>query len=433
MMELPSGWELARVGDVCDPITKWDPRRSPEIGFTYIDIGGIEGQRIIETKSYVGQDAPSRARQVVHAGDTVLSTVRTYLRKTALVPVELDGATASTGFCVLRPSKAIDARFLFYRVTAHDFAASLSAQQTGSSYPAVRDGDVFAEYIAVPPLAEQRRIVAAIEEQFSRLDATSSDLRKSLATLRQLRASLLARAFASRWPPRAIGDVARVGSGATPLRSRQDYYDGGTIPWVTSGQLNDPYVSRPAAFVTEKALRETALKLWPRETLLVAMYGEGRTRGRCSELLIEAATNQACAAIVLEADSTVDRRYLKLFFTARYDANRLLSAGGVQPNLSLGLIKNMEFPCPPLAEQRRIVAEVEQQLSLIDSLRAAVESAQKRSAALRRAILERAFRGELVPQDPHDEPASVLLERIRAERAAAPARSSRRRANMEAS
>jgi type I restriction enzyme S subunit len=89
-------------------------------------------------------------------------------------------------------------------------------------------------------------------------------------------------------------------------------------------------------------------------------------------------------------------------------------------HLSAGRLKTVEFPLPPLEEQRRIVAEVEQQLSLIDSLRAAVESAQKRSAALRRAILERAFRGELVPQDPDDEPASVLLERIRGERAAAP-------------
>jgi type I restriction enzyme S subunit len=91
----------------------------------------------------------------------------------------------------------------------------------------------------------------------------------------------------------------------------------------------------------------------------------------------------------------------------------------------------LQLPRPPLDEQRRIVAEIEQQLSLIDNLRAAVESAQKRSASLRRAILERAFRGELVPQDPDDEPASVLLERIRAERAAAP-RSPRRRATMDA-
>jgi type I restriction enzyme S subunit len=88
--------------------------------------------------------------------------------------------------------------------------------------------------------------------------------------------------------------------------------------------------------------------------------------------------------------------------------------------INQGALREIQISIPPLDEQRGIVAELEQQLSLIDSLRSAVESAQRRSAALHQAILERAFRGELVPQDPADEPASVLLERIRAERAAAP-------------
>lgn len=316
----------------------------------------------------------------------------------------------------LRVPVEIDASFAAFQISV----AGLRALDSSTAIPSLRRPDLEAALLFLPPLAEQRRIVAAIEEQFSRLDAALGDLTKGHAHLRRLRAEVLSRAFATNWPSIAIGGVAQVGSGATPLRSRKDYYEGGTVPWVTSGQLNEPYVSAPTAFVTEKALSETALKLWPANTLLVAMYGEGRTRGRCSELLIEATTNQACAAIVLEPAAEVDRRYLKLFLTARYDANRRLSSGGVQPNLSLNIIKNMVIPCPPLEDQRRIVAEVEQQLSLIDSLRAAVETAQKRSAALRRAILERAFRGELVPQDPADEPASVLLERIRAERAAAP-------------
>jgi type I restriction enzyme S subunit len=83
---------------------------------------------------------------------------------------------------------------------------------------------------------------------------------------------------------------------------------------------------------------------------------------------------------------------------------------------------------PPVSDQKRIVGELDEQLSLIDSLRGAVQAADKRSTALRRAILERAFRGELVPQDPDDEPASVLLERIRAGRAAGPPKRRKRRA-----
>jgi type I restriction enzyme, S subunit len=268
----------------------------------------------------------------------------------------------------------------------------------------------------------KRRIVAAVEEQFSRLDAAEGLLCRQSSRVRILRTSTLTAAFRGPWPEARVGEVAFVGSGATPKRGRAEYWDGGTVPWVTSGQLLEPFVRVPAALITEAAVRETNVKLWPKHTLLVALYGEGKTRGHCSELLIESTTNQACAAIVLRDDS-VDRTYLKLFFASGYEANRRLASGGVQPNLSLSLIKSMRFPLPPLEEQCRIVAEVEQRLSVMGAMRGAIEAAQKRSAALRRSILELAFTGKLVPQDPNDEPASKLLERIRAEReAAAPAR-----------
>jgi type I restriction enzyme S subunit len=222
-----------------------------------------------------------------------------------------------------------------------------------------------------------------------------------------------------------VGDVASVGSGATPKKGEQKYWRDGTIPWVTSGQLNNSFVREPAALITEQALQETSVKLWPKGTLLVAMYGEGKTRGHCSELMIEATTNQACAAIVLR-DESVDRNYLKWFFAASYDANRRLSSGGVQPNLSLGLIKSVTFPRPPLGEQQQIVSEIERQFTLSDALERAIDHASAQVSTLRRAILARALAGELVPQDSSDEPASLLLERIAA-RATETSTSSRRR------
>lgn len=136
--------------------------------------------------------------------------------------------------------------------------------------------------------------------------------------------------------------------------------------------------------------------------------------------MIDAATNQACAAIQIH-DPEVDPAFLKLYFNATYQANRSLSAGGVQPNLSLGLIKDMTFPCPPATEQRAIVARTEEELAHADHLGLAVAEALAESVGLRRSILAQAFRGELVPQDPNDEPANLLLERIAAAGAARPA------------
>ena len=106
--------------------------------------------------------------------------------------------------------------------------------------------------------------------------------------------------------------------------------------------------------------------------------------------------------------------------TRRYFQRSAQGIAGSMPKIDQGVVERLQVPVPPLAEQRRIVAEVEERLSVIDAMRASIERAQRRSAALRRSILERAFRGELVPQDPSDEPAETLLARIRAEHETAP-------------
>lgn len=219
------------------------------------------------------------------------------------------------------------------------------------------------------------------------------------------------------WCWASIDQLAHVGTGATPLRSRRAFYEGGTVAWVTSGALNDSFVRFATEFVTGQALAETNLTLYPPRTLLVAMYGEGKTRGKCSELLIPATTNQAIAALAFDGEAHETRDFVKVFLHASYEAMRRSSSGGVQPNLNLGIIRRLCVPLPPLAEQARIVEAVHRSLSVIEQLESTLDAQSKRAARLLQSILKRAFEGKLVPQDPNDEPPSVLLERIRQERA----------------
>ena len=246
--------------------------------------------------------------------------------------------------------------------------------------------------VPVPPRAEQERIVTAIDEAFSKLDAGEAALRAARQRLKRLRESVLSAAVTGRLVPQdltdepsskllanaripealnhalvgappsgwswvELGNLAHVGSGTTPNRGRADYWSAGTIPWVTSGLVNHGVIHAAREFVTPSALDETSLNLWPPGTLLVAMYGEGKTRGRCAELRVHATCNQACAAIVLRQ-------------------------------------------------------EVERQFTFIDACERIVEVGLARSAALLRSILKSAFDGKLVPQDPTDEPGAALLRRI---------------------
>ena len=436
MSELHAGWAEATIPDLVgsdgvfadgDWIESKDQDPNGDVRLTQLADVGEGSFRDRSSRFLTNARAGELRCTFLEVGDVLVARMPDPLGRACLFPGVGQPTVTAVDVCVIRLGSAgCDPRWLMWVVNAPPIRREILSLQAGTTRKRISRKNLGTIVLPVPPLNEQRRIVAAIEEHLSRLDAANASLAAATLRLDSFRSGILEDAFACDDPAVEVGSIARIGSGATPKRGRAEYWDGGTIPWVTSGQINDQYIREPAELITAAALRETNVKLWPNGTLLVALYGEGQTRGRCAELKIEATTNQACAAIVLNED-IADRVYVRRFFDARYLSNRRLASGGVQPNLSLGLIRGLQIPLPQVAEQRRIVARIEEQFSAIDALRAAIERAQRRSASLRRAVLERAFRGDLVPQDPSDEPADLLLARIRAERDAALPAARRRR------
>ena len=207
-----------------------------------------------------------------------------------------------------------------------------------------------------------------------------------------------------------LEDIASIGTGATPLTKCKEYYLNGNIPWVNSSSTKDSVIETPSNYITSRAIQDTNCVVYPKGTLIVAMYGEGKTRGQVSELGIEAATNQACAAICpFEKEF---KNYLKLFFESNYLRLRALAEGGTQPNLNLGKISNYEIPLPPLEEQCRIFTKIKHWISLIDVIENGKWNINETIKQAKSKILNLAIHGKLVPQDPTNEPACELLKRI---------------------
>lgn len=155
-------WLISRIGDLCIDTKQRDPRCTPQETFVYINIATInKNTKTIESPLVIkGIDAPSRARKEVHTGDILVSTVRPNLNTVAIVPPELEGEVASTGFCVLRPDpNLLNNKYLFYRTITQDFITHLTAHMRGANYPAVTDGIVKSAPIPLPPISEQSRIV----------------------------------------------------------------------------------------------------------------------------------------------------------------------------------------------------------------------------------------------------------------------------------
>ena len=184
------------IGQLVDHVSTWNPERvSPSISFIYIDIGAIDQSRklIAASREITSVDAPNRARQLVKAGDILVSTVRPNLNAVAEVPPTLDGATASSGFCVLRPGPSVWGPYLFYWVRSPDFIADMTKKATGQSYPAVSDKIVKESMIPLLPIDEQRRVARMLDQA----DSLRSKRREALSLFDELVQSIFFDMFGS--------------------------------------------------------------------------------------------------------------------------------------------------------------------------------------------------------------------------------------------
>ncbi|SFU48953.1 restriction endonuclease subunit S [Halomonas korlensis] len=475
-MELPEGWTLCDIAGVTDSVEKLDPRSEPDRLIAYIDISSIDNQsnNISEGKPFLISEAPSRARQIVKQGDVLFSLVRPYLRNIALVTPEFDGEVASTGFSVLRPSKAIDHKFLYYKVTSKEFVDLVSGEQYGVSYPAVKDKQVRAHPVALPPINEQRRIVDKIESLFAQLDHGEAALRNVQKLLVRYRQSVLKAAVTGQltadWRADKTDHLEHghvlleriLQTRRENLQGRGKYKepvapDTSNLPalpegwvWASVDQLHTHltsgsrawkkyYGSGDGVFIMAQNVRPMRFDL--SEKFLVDPPQDSpdavRSEVRKDDVLITivgANTGDVCrfpsdvgrhyvcqsVALLRLADAALSP-FIETFLASKGAGRDQLEKfiyGAGRPHLSFEQLRTVVVPMPPLGEQTEIMQRVSGKLDEIKQIDIACQAELTRSAALRQSILKEAFAGKLVPQDPNDEPADELLARIKAARAA---------------
>ena len=189
------------------------------------------------------------------------------------------------------------------------------------------------------------------------------------------------------WEVRRIADFASVGSGGTPSREIAAYW-GGSIPWITTSQIDFGVIAEADQFITEEGLRNSAAKLLPVGTLLMALYGQGKTRGKVGVLGIAATTNQACASIALQEG--VSQEFILHYLTSRYEEIRNSSNSGSQENLNGNIVKGIPVAFPPSPEQRAIARA----LSDVDALLASLDQVIAKKRDLKQAAMQQLLTGE---------------------------------------
>lgn len=187
-----------------------------------------------------------------------------------------------------------------------------------------------------------------------------------------------------------LENIAEWGSGGTPSRKRKEYYNG-IIPWIKTGELNNGYIFNSEEKITELGLKNSSAKLYPINTVIIAMYGA--TIGKVGILSIEATTNQACACAIVYKNILFKYVFHYLIYQKEAFINK--SKGGAQPNLSQEIIKKHEIPLPPIKEQQRIVNIIESLFAKLDRAKELIENTLAQFEQNKMAILHKAFTGEL--------------------------------------
>ena len=386
--KLPTGWKeltISEIGKVKGGkrLPKGHNYSENKTQFPYIRVTDFENLTIRREKlKYLLPQTQAIIKNYTISKHDVFISIAGTIGEVGLIPEILDGANLTENAAKITQLVGINNRYLANYLSSKNAQTQIAKHTISTTQPKLSLFRIDKIIVPIPPLPEQLRIVSKIEELFSDLDKGIESLKTAKQQLKIYRQAVLKWAFEGRltnenikegelpngWKHTSIEDVANVSTGVTPLRSNVSFWKDGTIPWITSGALNDLFVFKAEEFITDKAFKETSLKILPKYSLLIALYGEGKTRGKCSELMFESTTNQAIAGINLKEEYRNIRKYLKWFLLKNYYDVRLLSSGGVQPNLNLSIIKKTKFPFPPIKEQEIIVKEIDSRLSVCDKI-----------------------------------------------------------------
>ena len=474
---LPPAWATTTLYNICTVIQGQSPP-----GSTYNTDGN--GLPFLQGKAEFGDTYPvakkwcSEPSKIAEPEDVLIS-VRAPVGPTNLAPVK---SCIGRGLAAIRPEGSVPSKYVLYSLRASE--EELRSRATGTTFEAIRGDTLRSHRIPLPPLPEQHRIVAEIEKQFTRLDASVESLKRAQANLRRYRASILksacegtlvateaelARAEGRDYEP-ADGLLERIlaerrarwesqekkrgkykepvapDTSALPelpegwvwatveqLIERSEY---GTSVKCDYGSVGPPILRIPniaageidlsdVKYSTKDLLLDNESALQPGDILMCRTNGSVNLVGRTAVIRTKLEPLYGFASYLLRfrlLEAEILPLWIHIYSNSRLgrafvEIHAASSAG--QNNVSLTLIHGMPIPLLPLAEQHRIVAEVQRRLSVIQQSEAVVEASLARAERLRQSILKQAFSGQLVPQDPNDEPASALLERITAERQAA--------------
>lgn len=435
-----------------------DPMKQPDTTFELYSVPSsaddypeiIKGSEIGSTK------------QSVIKNDVLLCKINPRINRVWKVSQHTDNELMASSEWIIIRNSVINPDYLMFCFKTQYFREFMLANVSGVGGSLMRAQPKFVKKYPIPiaPIAEQQRIVDRIESLFAKLDEAKEKAQAVVDGFELRKSAILHKAFTGElteqwrkehsaspntllvdiekfsrnwqkkdqqflkdaqstsqvvaldnghtWIRCTIGAISRVTNGSTPSRKFPQYWDG-TIPWVSSGEVRNNIIENTNECISQEGYDNSSVKLLPVGTVLIAMIGEGKTRGQSAILAINAAINQNIAAVVVD-HGLVSSRYIWYWFQMNYARNREKGSGTGPQALNCQRVRELDFFVPSLSEQKEVVRILDMTLSRELQAKKAAEVALSQIDTMKKAILARAFRGELGTNDPAEEWAGEIVK-----------------------
>ena len=420
---IPYNWIHTTIGEISSKIHYGYTTKSTKekIGLKYLRITDIQNNSI------KWEDVPSC--------QTLPKNLSEFLLRSNDLVFARTGATVGKSFLMKNPPESVFASYLIRIILSEKiyanyvnyfFKSSLYWNQirsgsVGMAQPNFNATKLSKIKIPLPPLNEQKRIVAKIEELFSLLDSTLKSLTEIQIRVEQYRHSLIrwiflgdfkqTFSFSSEWKQTTVGNVYKILGGGTPSTKNSKYW-GGKIPWITSADICGIQDIRPRRTVTQIGVKNSATHIIPKNSILiVTRVGLGKVAISSEELCV----NQDIQALV-EHDSSIDPIFALYYLSEMVQIFKYQSRGTTINGVTKKQLFDLPFVVPSMEDQKKIVDFIEIQMTQLMVVEKTIKENFTKLNSMKNLILQQAFEGKLVPQDPNDEPAEILLEKIKQEK-----------------
>lgn len=372
-----SNWKTFRFDQIAKKISETVDPNTTDLT-TYVGLEHLDAESI-HIKRFGTPADVSGGKLKCYPGDIIFGKRRAYQRKAAIV--DFEGICSAHAFVLRAIPEVIDPRLFPFFLHSDLFMHCAVDISVGGLSPTINWGQLKEQEFLLPPLAQQ----AQLAELLWAMDVVIEKERAVLESLLFFKSAYQRQIFDKdeiKYLP--LEKIAKVYSGGTPNRKMKEYWNG-NIPWIKTGEVNYQVINETEEYITEKGLEKSAAKLIPKNSILVAMYGQGITRGRVAITGIDAACNQACG--VIEPNKEYSTEFIYSFLEFKYEDLRSLAQGANQQNLNLGMIKDFMIPNFDIETQKSQILK----LKAMDKTSNEIMTKIASSKALQKSLINQIF------------------------------------------